>query len=682
MAHDFSTIYVSQITGNNLFDGFHPEACGYNGGPVPSVKRALERISEARDAGDDRPYTVAFADDYFMDETLVLSRESIAGRRGRFEIGGITFTSLGGRKTIYGAKKLTGWKESVFNGRKCICACVDKLEDGSYPRLSNLYVNGKRADMTRFPLDGGTLRVLDTEFNDYANYRTHSKWFIAKKEDLKDIVGIERAIVSFNHYWVDEHSPIESYDAESGKVTLKYRTEKTICTQYDCNNPSEFEYYLENLASAFVKENQWYYDESAGTVYYIPRADVTAENIEAYYPVTDKLFVIEGGENDLIYSVNFENIAFKYTKCDYLSYPRGAEEQFASDNQSVNSADSAVTYRFAHDCRIRNCELSCVGIYALTVDRGCHNVRIENNDIHDVAAGGIIIRGRNDENDKFNETYGITITRNKIHDLGQLHAAGCGILLMHSHDDEISYNEIHDLTYSGVSLGWVWGYRDSVTRGITVRGNHIYNIGTGGIMSDMGGVYTLGKQKGTVIEENVIHDVFCKHYGAFGLYTDEGSSYITLRNNVVYNTQSESYHLHFGRMNILKDNVFAFGGVKRDNYYACGSILFTRSENHMQAAFEGNVFIQDGLPIVCNAFYYTTLPNMVFINNKAIDVSGREPFAVGFDNKEYGFIELLEKIGINNGNTVGKLKSVDFTEVTKNFADGEFVRGFIRKLKA
>lgn len=66
--------------------------------------------------------------------------------------------------------------------------------------------------------------------------------------------------------------------------------------------------------------------------------------------------------------------------------------------------------------------------------------------------------------------------------------AGCGILLMHASECEISDNEIHDLEYTGISIGWCWGYADSSTYGNIIKGNHIYDIGKGNL-SDMGGIY-------------------------------------------------------------------------------------------------------------------------------------------------------------------------------------------------
>ena len=581
--HNSSTLYINEIIGSDtLYSGLTPEIDGYGNGPYKTVEHALRIIRDQRKTGVTKPMTIALASDIHLAKAVNIGSE----------VTDITIESYGERKRIIGGTRVENWRHDVFNGVSCFSAEAPKKPDGSMADFTDLYVNGSRATTTRYPKHG-TLRAVETEERKHVNDRGltgHSRWFIAHREDVESIDNIEDAIVNYYHFWIDEHSPVESFDKESCNVTMRYPSRFSLTAMYEQRAWSDMYYYLSNVPNTFSEPGEWYLKRESGRVYYIPRNEnETPESIEAYTPIAEEIFNIEGSD------VRLRDLEITVTTCDYKScYVVDPETKllvksdviYGGDGQSVSSAPGAINVKNATRVSISDCYIHSLGIYAIAVGEACRRIRIENNLIEDVAAGGIKICGGPLEAAPEMQTGDCLISHNEIRHIGKRYEAGCGILICHAHDNEISYNEIHDGGYSGISVGWVWGYADSVTCGNVIRANHIYNLGNG-TLSDMGGIYLLGKQHGTVVSENRIHDITCENYGAWGIYLDEGSSFVTVESNVVYATKEECFDLHYGSQNVVRNNIF----VGTSGHFP---IRTSKNELHPEVLFEKNVIVTSG----------------------------------------------------------------------------------------
>ena len=656
-----STIYVSQKNGSDEMsrNGFAPVLDESGNGPVKTVERAIRDITELRAVGDLRPMTIAFTEDYYLDAPIRLGvkmNSYVDG--GMFPLSGVTFTSFGKRKRIVGGFKLTGWEKDTFNGHACLSA---PLPEGKKDAVfTDLYVNGVPASPTRYPEGEATFTALDTENNSDAALFTPSRWFIARKEDLANLSAVENATVNYYHYWIDEHSPVTSYDRETGKLQMALPSRFAITTKYGPNEAtSALHYYFEHIPQGFTKPGQWYLDRAAARVYYLPEDEtVDPASLEVYAPSVPALFLVEGTRETPMTEIHIRDLALFCTKNEYAaSSDMGTHEDgheviyYASDAQSVCGGNGALAFSYAKNCSVEDCTLSCLGVYAVGVNPGCRRIRVENNTFTYMAAGGVRITGGAAGSPEEDRTDFCTVRKNTILHMGIRYAAGCGVLIIHASENEVSENEIAWLDYTGISVGFVWGYRENRTFANLIRRNHIHHVGMGRL-SDMGGIYLLGHQTGTRVEENRIHDVNSAHYGGWGIYTDEGSQDILIRGNVVYNTKCEGYHQHYGARNVVVNNIFAFGGS--------GSFRVSRAEVHDTILFERNIFIQRNNTFIDPEQMLSTLRTASLQKNLFYDVAGEEKLA---DEK---LEAVLEKLGVG-GNSftadpgLADIENFDFT---------------------
>jgi len=253
------------------------------------------------------------------------------------------------------------------------------------------------------------------------------------------------------------------------------------------------------------------------------------------------------------------------------------------------SVPGAVTATGAVRCRVERCTLRHLGGYGVELGRGCRDSEVAGCALYDLGGGGVKL-GTQLVADApltgFNRVTDCEITRG-----GLIFHSAVGVLLLQSGNNTVAHNHIHDLYYTGISVGWTWGYHESGTENNLLEYNHIHNLGHAWL-SDLGGIYTLAISPGSVIR--YIHDVRSADYGGCGLYHDEGSSNYLSEGNVVYDCGSYAFCQHFGRENTARGNVFALAGEAQ---VQCG-----RAEPHVSFTLEGNLIYQtQGLLLAGNA---------------------------------------------------------------------------------
>ncbi len=472
----------------------------------------------------------------------------------------------------------------------------------------HISVNGEFRHRSRLPKTGAYVIAGLAGADPKGKYNTPANKFEFKPGEIdanwKNLHEVEAVVL---HFWVDTHLKVKSVDAKKRVVEFDRYSKRHFTDDYQ-NRLAR--YYLTNVFEA-LGPGEFYHDRKTNVLHYKPLPGETPGRTQIIVPRLDSVIRFEGHpeKNQFV-----EWIEFRGVTVSDASWEPPAKD--AIDAQAASIVPGAIRFRGARHCSFDDGVVKNVDGYGIEMGDGCRDLRLVGNEITHTGAGGIKLTGGDSRSPANRRTGGCVITDNHLHHLGEIFHSGVGVLLMHADHNTIAHNHIHHLYYTGISVGWVWGYGPSVSRDNKIEYNHIHDVGQK-FLSDMGGIYTLGVSPGTVLRGNVIHDVDSWTYGGWGIYPDEGSTGILIENNLVYRTKSGGFHQHYGKENIVRNNIFA---LARE-----GQIIRSRAEPHLSFTFERNiVYWKDG-PLfgsVWNDNKFVIDHNLYWKSGKPIDFPG------------------------------------------------------------
>jgi len=507
-------LYVSP-SGSDRWSGKLAEpAPDRRDGPLASLSRALQVVRQLRERSSEparSPVTIFVrGGTYFLSEPIVLTPEHSGTGEAPLRI-----QAYGQERPILsGGRLLSGWKTNPLPDKTVWHIDLPEVRQGRW-QFRQLWVNGLRARRARHP-NSGYFRVAElpdvTESTPWYQGQQRFRFRAGELSSWPTITDAE--IVVFNR-WVESRLPVVRCDQQKRLVECSKRS----VFRLDVGDP----YYLEHCREALDALGEWYLDRGRGRLEYIPRPGEQPNASTAIVPVLPQVLRMVGdaAAGRWVEHVHWQGITFAHTEW-YLPEASRRGREVGGFAQAAVEVPGAVYGEAVRHCRFDRCTFTQLGTYALELGRACTHNRITRCSFSDLGAGGIKIGETTLRDTRADQSYANQISDCTLREGGQVFHSGVGIWIGQSYGNSISHCEIADFYYTGISIGWTWGYGRSLAAGNIVEYNHVHHIGrksdgSGPVLSDMGGMYTLGIQQGTVIRNNLWHDITALSYGGWGM---------------------------------------------------------------------------------------------------------------------------------------------------------------------
>jgi Right handed beta helix region len=508
--------------------------------PVQTLQRAqqLVRKSNANMTSD---LTVTLADGYYRMTSPLTLDPSDSGTNGH----DVVWTAAAGaHPAVIGSKQIKGWSQVAGSNNVWVAQGPTGIQ------TRQLYVDGTRAVRAT-----GAVPSAAT----LASWKDPSGGFPPT---------VELVYVGGWGPWTEGRCPVAS--VTGGTINMAQPCWDNSTKRGNNNvgpgsvgSPTR----AESAYQLLDVPGEWYLDVTSSKFYYIPLAGQTLANLDVEAPVLEALVTGGGTAASPLHNVIFRGIQFSYATWMGASSSNGFSEVQANylvwgtAGPTAGNAEYSwfqipanVSLTYAQNIQLTGNAFVHLGGAGLALGNGAQNCLVQGNVVTDTS-GSPIELGNDDMRNATgaSQTLGNTIANNHVFNSPVEYRAGIGIDVGYAATSSIVHNQIDHTPYSGISIGW-GGWPDkqgqpaltNYSHNNDVSYNLLFNIMQ--TLSDGGAIYTNGQTTqshsyatGETVKGNVIHD---QGHSFWGLYSDNGSDWMTVTGNAVWNGGSPWGYCH------------------------------------------------------------------------------------------------------------------------------------------
>lgn len=542
---------------------------GTKGKPLADIGLALRKARELRRLSDPSITTgisiILRGGVYRLDEPLFVRPED-AGTAASPTV----FRAAPGEVPVLsGGKTVDGWRKAASNvpglpeeaqGKVWVADALLIADD--VLDFRQLWVNNVKAIRSRDVKIGTMNRILSW------NHKEETCWIPKPEVDLSQAKGLEMLI---HQWWAIANLRVKSVETRGDSAKLSfYQPESRVQSEHPWPAPwiskttGNSAFFLSNAIEFLNEPGEWYLDKRNRKIYYWPRSNENLNSATVTVPYLETLLKIQGTIDRPVSHVFFNGISFQhstwlrpskeghvphqsgmYMLDAYKLKIPGTPDKAGMENQAwVGRPAAAVEVSFTNSTGFEGCRFEHLASTGLDYHRGTHNDEIKGNLFKDIGGTGIHVGVYSDEANEVHVPYNpqderdvctnVLVSNNLVTDVTNEDWGCIGISAGYVKGIMIEHNDISEVSYTGISMGWGWSRTVNTMRNNRITANKIMRYAKH--MYDVSAIYTLSAQPASFIVENYIDSIYKAPYVHdpnhwFYLYTDEGSSFITVKNN-------------------------------------------------------------------------------------------------------------------------------------------------------